>query len=193
MAKHMELFHGGADPTFMMRVVQYHRSALSRQCGEAVRIMRRGGAGSVLNSRAEFNRCYIPRLKVEEHDKVRELELLEEQELADVKENLLADDRNWEQKKGKARSTAARSSMEHVSSIKRNGAKQGAGRRRKRLKYDIVEDDWGAVKTSKTTSEEAKGAVEDTGAGGLEVSGAVPKGAAPGRGDQPKDGHQNCP
>ena len=97
MAKHMELVHGGGEPTFMMRVVQFHRSALSRQCGEAVRIMKRGGAGSVLNSRAEFNRCYIPRLKVEECDKVKELEDMEEQELKVIKENLLDGDRSWEQ------------------------------------------------------------------------------------------------
>ena len=66
MVKHMTQYHEGREPQFIMRVVEYHRSALSRQTGEAVRIMRRGGAGSVLNSRAEFNRCYIPRLRVEE-------------------------------------------------------------------------------------------------------------------------------
>ena len=42
MRKHMDMVHGGGDPTFMMRVVQSHKTALSRQCGEAVRIMRRG-------------------------------------------------------------------------------------------------------------------------------------------------------
>ena len=49
----MDQYHGGGEPTFVMRIVQFHRTALSRQCGEAIRIMRRGGAGSVLNSRAE--------------------------------------------------------------------------------------------------------------------------------------------
>ena len=94
MTKHMELVHGGGDPTFLMRVVQFHKTALSRQCGEAVRIMRRGGAGSVLNSKGEFNRSYIPRLKVEEMDKVKELEKLEEQELEVIKKTLLGDDRS---------------------------------------------------------------------------------------------------
>ena len=46
MVKHMELFHGGAEPTFQLRVVNYCRTALSRQCGEAVRIMRRGEQGA---------------------------------------------------------------------------------------------------------------------------------------------------
>ena len=42
--KHMELHHGGKEnPNFVFKVVQYHRSALSRQVGEAVRIRRRGG------------------------------------------------------------------------------------------------------------------------------------------------------
>ena len=46
MRKHMEMVHRGGDPTFMMRVVQVHKKALSRQCGEAVRIMRRGEQGA---------------------------------------------------------------------------------------------------------------------------------------------------
>ena len=67
--KHQELCHEGAgEPDFVMRAVSFHRSALSRQVAEAVRIMRRGGEGAVLNSRAEFNRSHIPRLQVEELD-----------------------------------------------------------------------------------------------------------------------------
>ena len=45
-----------------MKVVKYHRSALSRQGGEAIRIQRRGLA--TLNSRGEFNRCSIQRLSL---------------------------------------------------------------------------------------------------------------------------------
>ena len=88
MRTHMEQRHGGKEPSFIMRVVEFHRSALSRQTGEAVRIMRRGRAGSVLNSRGEFNRCYIPRLRVEEPSKVEELEKWEEQELVKTMEQL---------------------------------------------------------------------------------------------------------
>ena len=67
--KHQETDHGGdGSPEFMMRVVGYYKSALSRQIGEAVRIGRRGGAGMVLNSKSEFNRCRIPRLIIEEID-----------------------------------------------------------------------------------------------------------------------------
>ena len=60
--------HKGAAPKFYMRVVKNFRSALSRQIYEAVRIRRRGGAGSILNSKAEYDRCRIPRLIVEEQD-----------------------------------------------------------------------------------------------------------------------------
>ena len=43
MAKHQELVHNGREPEFIMRVVKFHRTALSRQTGEAIRIRRRGG------------------------------------------------------------------------------------------------------------------------------------------------------
>ena len=45
-----------------------HKTALARQIMEAVRIRRRGGAGAILNSRAEFDRCRIPRLVLEQED-----------------------------------------------------------------------------------------------------------------------------
>ena len=62
--KHQELHHPGQEPRFLMRTIEFYKSALSRQTGEAVRIMRRGGTGAVLNSKSEFNRSYIPRLTV---------------------------------------------------------------------------------------------------------------------------------
>ena len=65
--KHMELHHGGKqNPNFVFKVVQYHRSALSRQVGEAVRIRRREGEGGVLNSKSEYSRCRITRLTLGE-------------------------------------------------------------------------------------------------------------------------------
>ena len=68
MFKHQTLVHGGEEPAFVFKVVSYHRTALNRQIKEAVRIRRRGEASSILNSKAEFNRCYIPRLVVEQED-----------------------------------------------------------------------------------------------------------------------------
>ena len=57
MAKHVELEHQGEQPKLILRAVQYYKTALARQTGEAVRIRRCGGEGAVSNSRSEFNRC----------------------------------------------------------------------------------------------------------------------------------------
>ena len=66
--KHQNMVHGGWAPSFIMRAVSFHKTALSRQVAEAVRIRRRGGEGAILNSKAEFNRCHIPRLQMEEEE-----------------------------------------------------------------------------------------------------------------------------
>ena len=62
LLKHQEMEHEGAIPEFIMRVVGRAKTALERQTREAVRIRRRGGEGVILNSKAEFNRCFIPRI-----------------------------------------------------------------------------------------------------------------------------------
>ena len=145
MVKHMQQYHDGREPEFIMRVVEFHRSALSRQTGEAVRIMRRGGAGSVLNSRAEFNRCYIPRLRVEEQEKLEQMEQWERVETQAVGDNLREQDVRWE--KGKS---FRKTSKEPLTgrSTKRDSMEQGGARRRKKLKYELLEEDWGAAKTT---------------------------------------------
>ena len=64
--KHWTLHHGGVGkPNFVLKVVGHHRTALSRQVGEAVRIARRG---HILNSKGEFNRCKITRLTLGQED-----------------------------------------------------------------------------------------------------------------------------
>ena len=55
-----------------MRVVGSHRSALGRQVSEAIRIRRREGLGSILNSKSEYNRCHITRLRVEDKQEAEE-------------------------------------------------------------------------------------------------------------------------
>jgi len=133
------VLYGGAEPTFQLRVFNYFRTALSRQCGEAVRIMRRGGVGSVLNSRSKFDRCYILRLRVEEQDKARELEVLEEQELEEIREIFNDEDRSWEQIKSSARSDNARSSLGVGSSVKREKNEKWPGSRWKEKKETQVQ------------------------------------------------------
>ena len=83
---HLNEHGGGEEPKFMAKIVQYHTSALSRQLGEAVRIRRRGGQGSILNSKSEYDRCRIPRLTIEEKEEEQAniAEKLEQGELNEV-------------------------------------------------------------------------------------------------------------
>ena len=50
-------------PTFGMKMIKTHSSALSRQVHEAVRIRRRASSSNILNSRAVYNRCVLPSLR----------------------------------------------------------------------------------------------------------------------------------
>ena len=70
MHKHQVLDHPGEDeqPEFEMRIVRQHKSAFERQVHEAVLIEM--GSGNILNSRGEFNRCEIPRLRVEVGERI---------------------------------------------------------------------------------------------------------------------------
>ena len=74
MLKHQVMEHGAAPAKFILRVVGSYQTALPRQVSEAVRIRRRGGEGSILNSHAEHNRCHIPRLRVEEEEESKKRE-----------------------------------------------------------------------------------------------------------------------
>ena len=155
MVKHQEEYHNGEEPQFIMRVVDYHKSALQRQAGEAVRIQRRGGAGSVLNSRGEFNRCYIPRLRVVEEEVTKELELVEEQENRVVQEFLEEQDNMWESSKTGRRKADAREQHDQHQNQRSSSKRAGntAGRRSKRMKFAMLEEDWGLVKTTNILEE----------------------------------------
>ena len=52
-----------APPKFRFKVVSSFSNALTRQLSEAVRIEMRGK--DILNSKAEFNRRKVPRLKMD--------------------------------------------------------------------------------------------------------------------------------
>ena len=160
MAKHVEQVHKGEEPQFMMRVVQFHRSALSRQTAEAVRIRRRGGEGAVLNSRSEFNRCFIPRLRLIEEEELEEREQMEKMEEEEIREELQNREEQWAKSKNTMRSRENRSKAKMGSkSHKRagKGGEQGAENglrptKKKRYEFEIVEEGWGEHKTrAKTT------------------------------------------
>ena len=64
--KHLEVVHPGViEPKFEFRVAQTFQSALTRQVSEAVMIRRKGDA--VINSKGVYNRCYLPRLTIEQN------------------------------------------------------------------------------------------------------------------------------
>ena len=160
MAKHVEQVHKGEEPQFMMRVVQFHQSALSRQTAEAVRIRRRGGEGAVLNSRSEFNKCFIPRLRLIEEEELEEREKMEKIEEEEMREELQDREEQWAKSKNTKRSREHRSkdkigSKSHKRAGK--GVEQGAENglrptKKKRYEFEIMEEGWEEYKgRAKTT------------------------------------------
>ena len=142
MVKHQNLEHPGEPPEFLFKVVSTHKTALSRQIREAVRIKRRGEASNILNSRSEFNRCYIPRLVVEvedeEQQKSREQRDREENELL-MEEN----DKLWSNGKLRQQQMTL-TKRRRLSDREEEGSNDYlVGRRRKRLKFALKSEDWG--------------------------------------------------
>ena len=98
--KHQKLEHPGENqPSFLRWSVTTRR--LERQIKEAVRVRRGGGAGSILNSRGEFNRCHIPRLIVEpEDEESKTTRIAEEQRKAEeLIRNLEYEEVRWRSRK----------------------------------------------------------------------------------------------
>ena len=100
--KHQMLHHGGdMEPKFTLKVVGSHKTALSRQIMEAVRIRRRGGSGAILNSKGEFNRAHIPRLVLEDREAEDEELLRKEQKLKNRELDKWLED--WEEDRSKSK------------------------------------------------------------------------------------------
>ena len=51
-------------PKFKFSLISSFKDALTRQISEAVRIER--GGVEILNSKSEFNRCRVPRLRIDQ-------------------------------------------------------------------------------------------------------------------------------
>ena len=89
MLKHIVDKHGDEDMLkikFGMRALKFHRASFERQIYESVMIQRNRGQHNLLNSKAEFNRCSIPRLCMKMGEKEysirgKENKLEEEREL----------------------------------------------------------------------------------------------------------------
>ena len=138
--------HQGAAPNFKIRAVSFHRSALSRQIGEAVRIMRRGGEGVIFNSKSEYDRCKIPRLQVEEQ-KEEEWTVEEQQDLEQALNEIEEQSRLWSSKKYEERKKDERASwsMESRSNVREPDYQEGGEGRssKRRRKFVIMEENWG--------------------------------------------------
>ena len=138
--KHWVLHHGSVGvPKFIMKVVKFHRSALSRQVGEAIRIHKRG---TILNSKSEYNRCKITRLSLGV-----ELQDQQEDHQQDGDEGV---DQDWTASLRDGRDRADREERQSLGRlIPLKGAKRKDDsvlpdvRRRKKLKYQRLEEDWG--------------------------------------------------
>ena len=176
IAKHQELVHEGREPNFMMRTVKFHKTALSRQTGEAVRIRRRGGEGAVLNSRGEFNRSFIPRLQLVEEQVIKELETAEEEEQEETRRQLVGSDGDWEQRKARDRA-APKLDGSRSSRSKRSKGSHGA-RPLKRFKFDIIPEGWGSLtinkEEAKTTSKQRGVCEGDVTKDGMMIGGGSP-------------------
>ena len=96
MVKHWSSCHAQDSveerPKFKIKVIATFKDALTRQVAEAVRIQMRGEG--VLNSRAEYSRCSLPRLVVEKPDWVvlKELKEREEKETREAAEKITQKD-----------------------------------------------------------------------------------------------------
>ena len=153
--KHQQLHHGGNPPNFILKAVEFHKTALARQTGEAVRIQRRGGEGAVLNSRGEFNRSYIPRLRLADEEVAKEIEENERSSEEMIRNELQKQEESW-----KSRKTMSRTSTTKFTSRKAWKKKHDHGidqeiRPSKRRKFSLVvgwgekrEDDPGQAKTT---------------------------------------------
>ena len=56
-----------------------------------------------MNSRSEFNRSYIPRLRLADEDEAKEMEEREAETARNIGEVLMEDDTIWERNKAKRR------------------------------------------------------------------------------------------
>ena len=149
--RHQINAHGASrEPSFTMRAVKFHKTALYRQLGEAVRIRRRGGQGSILNSKAEYDRCYIPRLVVEERND-KEAEQEEQQDQEQLQKILEEEYEEWSKDKINQR---VRRDLEETRSIGMIGSRSKGekrelekgdkkSRRSKKLKHQIIGEEWG--------------------------------------------------
>ena len=71
MLKHVAECHIDVHPTeveFRTKILSHHKTAFERQVKEAV-LIRRNLGPRLMNSKQEYNRCYIPKIEVQKNGK----------------------------------------------------------------------------------------------------------------------------
>ena len=95
---------------------------------------------------------------MEEQDKIRKMEQQEEDEMKAVSTALREEDEMWERRKNVKKTAGA---IAAGSSTKRGSQNERNQGRRKRLKHEVLGEDWGVLKSTSDPGEE--GATRDTG------------------------------
>ena len=204
IAKHQEEAHKPEDdPQFTMRIIRSYRSALGRQVGEAVRIRRRGGEGMILNSKAEYNRCVIPRLVLDRFDE-EEWEKLENEELESKKKQMEDELAEWENIRFYARESKLNDMKRKIRRIEKkisarkritdNQEEDGQKTKRMRkLNFPLLGEDWGVVPNNQQGVREhpslaGRGSEGMLGSNEVVCSMVVDEGGAPCIATSPTDG-----
>ena len=130
-----------------------------------------------MNSRAEFNRCRIPRLTIEEVDE-EQLEEQENKELKIAMEQLEKLEKEWGEERTREREKELRKARSRLAKIEKTVGSRNRkreqdnhkGAAKKRLKYDVEEETWGEEKFKFSSTlpmeqeqEENKSTTEHTG------------------------------
>ena len=116
---------------------------------------------NILNSKAEFNRCHIPRLVVEEEDQDTKLERmkLEKEHREELRKILNDNDLTWEEQKARTQELAAKKRSRDKDGMEEEMLNEGAPHKRARkLQYELMDKNWGAE------DNEGERVEEDTGA-----------------------------
>ena len=153
MVRHQAIEHVGEPPEFLFKVLSTHKTALNRQIKEAVRIRRRGGAGNILNSKSEYNRCHIPRLVVDKEDEEKRKQrlVMEKEKREEMKLTLDVMDKEWLEQKTRSREQGLCGKRERVPDV---FEEEQRPKRARKTKFKLLEDDWGEEDTVEEESQE---------------------------------------
>ena len=110
--------------------------------------------GAVLNSKSEFNRCYIPRLRVVEDDEASDMEKSENMQAKEIEEEIRINLEAWEEGKRNIRKSKTIRKSVSVKNPGQDGPDM-EGRAPKRMRFPLIKG-WGEER-QKSTSMNAVG------------------------------------